>query len=214
MKYLIIILAFASCTTQRKAENWMNNHRDSAAAYYTRTFPIIDSVVTVIVHDTAARDSAVNSFQPITDSLLQVAEDRNQALNEAENELTRMQKEKDFTDGAVEKLQKQLASIKRIDTSALRKRITAELLAKIPIPTTTKTDHFQESSAKALYTKNLETYRWNMESDRKSIGKVFGWFLGLLIRQWWFWLLIAAVIGWAYWRIRAGALKSVLSKFK
>src|SRR5690606_11548324 len=119
-----------SCMSERKAVNYMDTHPEQAENYYRHKYPIKDSIVTVIIHDTVARDKAVQSFNPSIDSLLQQAEQINRERQAALDQLAEMRRQNDYTEGEVEKLQ-ELLSKPKIDTTAFRRRIEQELLAKI-----------------------------------------------------------------------------------
>lgn len=213
MRYLLIILLFTSCMTEKKAVRYMNEHPEQAENYYRNKYPIKDSVVTVIIHDIVARDKAVQSFNPSIDSLMLQAEQINQERQAALDQLAAMRLQNDYTEGEVEKLQK-LLSKPKIDTAAFRKRIEQELMARIPIPTNTQTDHYQESQANIDHYKRVEVELASLQASKKGLLTVFGWFMLALIKKWWFWVIVVALVGWVYWRIRAGALNSIINKLK
>lgn len=53
MRYLVLILFLASCTTQRKVEAWMDKNEPKAAAICNEMFPIVETHDTTYVHDTS-----------------------------------------------------------------------------------------------------------------------------------------------------------------
>lgn len=214
MRYLLVILLFASCTTLRKATAYMDGHPKESAEYYKDKYPIRDSIVTITIHDTIQKEATIRSLDGFRDSLLGIAEDRNKGIQQAQEQLSAMQRERDYTDGAVEKLQGQLKSIKPFDTASYRKLIEIELQKKIPVSAITTNDHYQENTAKLAYYTIIESDLNKLKEDKKRVGKTFGWLMAALIRTVWFWLVVIAFCGWIYWRIRAGALNSIISKIK
>jgi hypothetical protein len=52
MRYLLLILLLASCTTQRKVKAWMHVNEPKAAVICNDMFPVIETHDTTYLHDT------------------------------------------------------------------------------------------------------------------------------------------------------------------
>jgi len=73
MKYLIIILFFASCATQRRAEKFYSKHPEELAKICSETYPVKDSIIkgdSVIRFDTlweTFTDTLISEPQVVTE---------------------------------------------------------------------------------------------------------------------------------------------------
>lgn len=71
MKYLIIILLFASCITEKKVTRWNNEHKTQAAKYCADTFPPDTLTKTVFKNvDSSGYYDAYMNMSYFADSLL------------------------------------------------------------------------------------------------------------------------------------------------
>lgn len=71
MKYIIILLLFTSCITQKKVEHWLNDHQMQAAKYCSDRFPVVPEIDTVYkAPDTTKYAEAVNNLEQTLDSAL------------------------------------------------------------------------------------------------------------------------------------------------
>lgn len=72
MRYIIIpvIILFASCTTQKKVNRWLNENPVKAAEYCADKFPVKESVDTTYKVDSAAYEEAYRELWGYADSLL------------------------------------------------------------------------------------------------------------------------------------------------
>ncbi len=71
MKYLLIIMLFASCMTQKKAEGWMNAHENEAAHYCSAKFPVVPHTDTVYqAPDTSKYVEAKRNLEHTLNSVL------------------------------------------------------------------------------------------------------------------------------------------------
>lgn len=214
MRYLLIILLFASCISQRKVSAYLDEHPAFAAQQCAIRFPIRDSTIVVVVEDSAGYEHTVNNLMAYADSISHVAELRNKAIRDVQAELNTIRSQKDYTDGELERLQAKLDNVKPVDISALRKSIEAEIRAKLKpckdsIITNIQTD---PRAAQLLVIAKHELEE--LYAGKKDLSTLFGWIMLVLIKKWWFWLIVVVFGGWVYWRIRAGALNSALSKLK
>lgn len=71
MKYLIIVLLFTSCITQKKVNNWLDDHPTEAAGYCADNFPPDTLTKTVIEQtDSAGYYDAYMGMAYLADSLM------------------------------------------------------------------------------------------------------------------------------------------------
>lgn len=214
MRYLLVILLFTSCMTERKVSAYLDDHPGYAAQQCANRFPIRDSTIIHERIDTAGYERFIGEVLQYADSVAEVAEQRNKAIRDVQAELNTIRSQKEYTDDELERLQKKLDAVKPIDIAVIRKSVEAEVRAKLKPCKDSIITVYKENTAKVKQLESTQTELTRLQSGKKDLSTLFGWLLSALIKKWWFWLIVVALAGWVYWRIRAGALNSVLSKIK
>lgn len=76
MRYLIAALLLVSCTTERKAVRYFDQHPETAGNYCADKFPVIPIIDTIVVgYDSTAFNEAYNEVLRFADSLLSLPRD-------------------------------------------------------------------------------------------------------------------------------------------
>lgn len=225
MKSKIVIgclILFVSCkVTEDKAIKYLDEHPEAGSKYCVTRYPIVESIDTTITIDTAGFESSIRKVLTYADSVLIVAEAKNQTIKNLWQAWDAVRQAKEVTDSQKADLQARIEALRPIDVPALRKSIEAELRSKIKPCNDTTIEKTQESSAKVsslqYQNANLQVIKeayLKMKQDKKDLSIVFGWFLGALIRKWWFWLIVVGLGAWVYFRIKAGAINGIIKRLR
>jgi len=184
MRYLLIIILFASCVNQKKVTRWLDENEVEAAKYCADEFPVKESVDTTYKIDSAAYNEAYNELLKYVDSLLGVVESK---PTERLVYIT--------TEGR----------IREINMDSLRKAVTAQVKKAIRpcIDSIKYVTKVVENTARVrqltleLGTKDqtISKRDQTISDQAKTIKQKARW-------VWYFWLLIALIAGYVFVKIR------------
>lgn len=148
--FVVACFLLCSCMTDKKVAQYNREHPEQHAKGCAETFPVKES--TVIVTDTlyAENEETVNSLLTYADSVSQIAEERNKAIQSVNDLLQKSENEKNYSEAIVNELQTKIKNIPSINIEALKKSIEAKVRAEIKpavntSAVTTKRDIAQET---------------------------------------------------------------------
>lgn len=194
-----IMLLLSGCTTAGKATRYFDGHKDTAAGYCAVRYPVIaDSTLQVTV-DTAAYNQFLDNALSYGDSLLRVAQERNDQVAAAQAMVKQLREKGEYSESVAQELADELNKIKPVDTAALRRSIEKQIRATLKPCRDTTIVITKENTARVASTLALlaevQGTADEYTSGRDSPATVFGWLMRALIRKWWFWLIIVAIGG-------------------
>jgi hypothetical protein len=146
---VMLAVMFTSCTTERKARNYMNDHELVAADYCAVKYPVKTDSVTTIIIDSAGKEQEIERLLNYSDSVTNDAIDRNIAIMELKEKIDSLNKTGSYSEAVIADLNNSLMRVHPTDVNALRKSIEAKVRAEIkPCYTITHTITIENIAAK------------------------------------------------------------------
>lgn len=207
---VILLFVFSSCTNAKKATAFMLAHPEVSAPFCADEYPV----------KVNTDSSGFKQSQKIIDSLIAVAEgdklinqgERTDLINEIERLKNSPVPDCDSISDAVYRLaakEKQRADKLEASNKELQRAARNVKPIRDTIENTAKAEAYRiELDAAKLQAMKQQAKIDELQAFKDSMkGKVH--------IPWWILALAGvALAGWAYWRIKAGALNKVLNRFK
>lgn len=189
----ILISLLVGCTTEKKAETWMDAHPEIDAGRCAMKYPARDSIRVVI--DSAGSALEIKTLMDYSDTVTQIADARNRAIVALSHTIDSLKEAGAYSESVARQLANEIDSIPQVDVPTLTRQIEAKVRATIkPCHDSVIT---RIDGARATYD-SLRIARLAQDSialaqmklDKKNPAITAGWTLTALLGKWWFWLIL------------------------